>query len=122
MEGKSTHYDLEDRTLEFAKKIRWFVKIIPRNALTVGDIRQLLRSSGSVGANYIEANNSLSRKDLRMPIKICRKEAKESSYWLRLLEPGDQSLITEQAALLDESIQLMKIFGAILRNTKSDQT
>jgi four helix bundle protein len=122
MEGKSIHYDLEDRTLEFAKKIRWFVKIIPRNALTVDDIRQLLRSSGSVGANYIEANNSLSRKDLRMRIKICRKEAKESSYWLRLLEPGDQSLITEQAALLDESVQLMKIFGAILRNTKSDQT
>ena len=120
MELNTSRYDLEERTLEFAKRVRIFLKKLPRSSLTTDDIRQLLRSSGSVGANYIEANNSLSRKDLRMRIKICRKEAKESSYWLRLLEPRDQSLITEQAALLDESIQLMKIFGAILRNTQVD--
>ena len=120
MELKSGRYDLEERTLEFARKVRGFSRELPFSSLTADDIRQLLRSSGSVGANYIEANNSLSRKDFRMRIKICRKEAKESSYWLRLIEINDKSLETEKAALLDESIQLMKIFGAILRNSKPE--
>jgi four helix bundle protein len=85
------------------------------------DCRQLVKSSGSIGANYIEANDSLSRKDLRMRIKICRKEAKKTGYWLRLIDPGDEGLETERRFLLDESTQLMKIFGAILRNTRSSE-
>jgi len=113
-------YDLEERTLVFARRIRTFLKKLPRSLLTTDDVHQLLRSSGSVGANYIEANNSLSRKDFRMRVKICRKEAKESSYWMRLIEISDKSLEIEKAALLDESIQLTKIFGAILRNTKAE--
>lgn len=122
MEVNTARYDLEERTLEFARRVRIFLKKLPRSLLTTDDIRQLLRSSGSVGANYIEANNSLSRKDLRMRIKICRKEAKESSYWLRLIEVNHKSLEIEKAELLDESAQLMKIFGAILRNTQADNT
>ncbi len=121
MSDKPKTYDLEDRTLAFAKRVRTFVKKVPRFHLTMDDCRQLVKSSGSIGANYIEANDSLSRKDLRMRTKICRKEAKETGYWLRLIDPGDKGLEPEHSLLLDESIQLMKIFGAILRNTRSSK-
>jgi len=76
-------YDLEDRTFDFAKDVRVFCKEIPKTLANHEDIKQLVRASGSVGANYIEANESLSKKDFLMRVKICRKEAKESRYWLR---------------------------------------
>jgi four helix bundle protein len=72
-------YDLEERAFLFAKETREFVKTIPKTAGNIEDVRQLVRSSGSVGANYIEANESVSRKDFLLRIKTCRKEAKESS-------------------------------------------
>src|SRR3989344_7033958 len=75
-------YDLEDRTLNFAKRVREFVKKLPKTTANFEDINQLIRSSGSVGANYIEANESFSKKDFILRIKISRKEAKESRYWL----------------------------------------
>jgi four helix bundle protein len=81
------------------------------------DARQLVRSSGSVGANYIEANESLSKKDFICRIKICRKEAKESRYWLRLLEAEDV-VDLERAALVQEAQELMNIFGAIVRKSE----
>jgi len=81
-------------------------------------IRQLLRSSASIGANYIEANESLSKKDFLMRIKICRKEAKESCYWLRLVEVGsNRELERERADLTKESSELMMIFSAIMRKS-----
>jgi len=76
----SKRYDLEDRTLAFAKAVRSLAKKIPRTIGNIKDGKQLVRASGSVGANYIEANEALSKKDFRMRIKICRKEAKESRY------------------------------------------
>jgi len=76
----SKRYDLEDRTLAFAKAVRSLAKKIPRTIGNIEDGKQLVRASGSVGANYIEANEALSKKDFRMRIKICRKEAKESRY------------------------------------------
>ena len=78
-------YDLEDRTLRFASEVRSFIKQLPKTVVIMEDVRQLVRSSGSVGANYIEANESLSKKDFVMRIKISRKEAKESRYWLNLI-------------------------------------
>ena len=78
-------YDLEERTLKFAKNVRNFVKEIPRTIANIEDGKQLIRSSGSVGANYIEANESLSKKDFIYRIKDSRKEAKESRYWLSLI-------------------------------------
>jgi four helix bundle protein len=81
----SKRFDLEDRTYAFAKRCRGFVKILTKTIGNMEDARQLVRSSGSVGANYIEANESLSKKDFICRIKICRKEAKEGRYWLRLL-------------------------------------
>jgi four helix bundle protein len=75
-------YDLEERTFEFAKKVRVFVSILQRTISNIEDGKQLIRSSGSIGANYIEANESLGKKDFLMKIKTCKKEAKESRYWL----------------------------------------
>jgi four helix bundle protein len=70
-------YDLEDRTFIFAQKVRAFVKEIPRTLANIEDGKQVIKASGSVGANYIEANESFSNKDFIMRIKICRREAKE---------------------------------------------
>ena len=78
-------YDLEERTFQFAKAIRIFVKTLQNTMANIEDSKQLIRSSGSIGANYREANEALSRKDFLMRVKICRKEAKESHYWLRLI-------------------------------------
>jgi four helix bundle protein len=112
-------YDLEDRTFAFAQNVRAFAKRLPKTLSNAVDVRQLIRSSGSVGANYIEANESLSRKDFRMRIKICRKEAKETQYWLRLIETGnDPEMEAGRKSLLQEATELTNIFGAILRKTE----
>ena len=111
-------YDLEDRTLEFAKRVRGFVGKLRRTTANVEDGKQLIRSSGSVGANYIEANEALSKKDFLVRIKICRKEAKESRYWLKLIDTtGDSELEKEGRTLENEARELTHIFGAIV--TKS---
>jgi len=105
-------YDLEERTLKFAKDIRIFVRKLPKTIANIEDSKQLIRSSGSMGANYIEANEALSKKDFLMRIKICRKESKESRYWLRLLDVP-QVIIKEWEGLLNESSELLKIFCSI---------
>lgn len=112
-------YNLEERTFEFAKRIRKLVKNLPRTYGNIEDIPQLVRSSGSVGANYIEANESLGKKDFLMRIKICRKEAKECCYWLRLIEISekDEQMNVWDSAL-EEATELMKIFGAIYRKSE----
>jgi four helix bundle protein len=113
------HYDLEDRTFAFAKRCRIFVKTLARTVCNQEDGRQLVRSSGSVGANYIEANESLSKKDFCMRIKISRKEAKESRYWLRLIDTGPESAIeAERVSLVQESTELMNILAAILHKSE----
>jgi four helix bundle protein len=79
-EENSKRFDLEDRTFAFADRNRAFVKRLTKTIANVEDARQLVRSSGSVGANYIEANESLSKKDFLLRVKTCRKEAKETGY------------------------------------------
>ena len=111
-------YDLEERTFAFARRVRQFVKMLPRTIGNIEDVRQVVRSSGSVGANYIEANEALGKKDFRMHLRISRKEAKETRYWLRLLDTGPApETATECLALIQESNELMLIFGAILQKT-----
>ena len=114
----SKHYDLEKRTLKFAKEVRFFVKKIPRTIGNIEDGKQVIRSSGSIGANYIEANESLSKKDFVMRIKICRKEAKETEYWLLLIDIHDAQSEAERVNLVKESVELRKIFGSILEKSK----
>ncbi|MGA2092254.1 MAG: four helix bundle protein [Sedimentisphaerales bacterium] len=112
-------YDLEDRTLEFAKRIRVFVAKLKNTPANIEDGKQLIRSSGSVGANYIEANEALSKKDFVMRAKICRKEAKESRYWLKLVDTGENKMLEqERKGLENEAVELTHIFGAIV--TKSE--
>ncbi len=79
--------------------------------------KQLIRSAGSIGANYIEAEEALSKKDFVMRIKISRKEAKETIYWLNLSESNNEQ-IREKEVLIQESTELMKIFGSIIEKSK----
>ena len=117
----SKQYDLEERSYKFAKAVRMFVKKLPKNTANFEDSKQLVRSSGSVGANYIEANESLSKKDFLMRIKIARKEAKETQYWLNLVDTGgDGELEKECLELANECKELMLILGAILRKSESN--
>ena len=121
MPEQRPRYDLEERTLTFASEVRAFVRRLPRTVSNREDVKQLVRSSGSVGANYIEANEPLGRKDFRLHIRISRKEAKESRYWLRLVFTGDATALNqERERLIQESTELMNIFGAILKKTASD--
>ncbi|MFA5795501.1 MAG: four helix bundle protein [Candidatus Brocadiia bacterium] len=112
-------YDLEERTYKFTDDVIEYVHHIPQTVSNIEIIKQLVRSSGSVGANYIEANESLSKKDFIMRVKISKKEAKESRYWLRLsrVAVGDKICETKER-LINESIELMKIFGAIIEKSQ----
>src|SRR3989338_5029623 len=111
----SKQYDLEERTFQFAKKCREFVKEIPKTVGNFEDGKQLIRSSGSVHANYIEANEALSKKDYYHRVKICRKEVKESRSWLLLIDiVNNTTLYLEQEYLVKEANELMRIFGLIL--------
>lgn len=112
-------YDLEERTFEFAKRCRDFIKKLPKTVTNFEYGKQLARASGSQAANYIEANESLSKKDFIMRIKICRKEIKESRLWLKLCDIGDnKDLEKEQNYLIKESTELMNIFGSIVRKSE----
>ena len=115
--SKNKRYDLEDRCLIFAKRVNKYINILPKTITNIENGRQLARSAGSVGANYIEANESLSKKDFVMRAKISKKEAKESRFWLELSEPsGEQQ--NEKELLVNESTELMKIFGSIPEKSK----
>ncbi len=112
-------YDLEERTFQFAKDVRLFVKTLPKTMANIEDGKQLIKASGSVGANYREANESLSKKDFLMRIKICRKEAKESAYWLRLIhETNSLKNADEALSLMQEANELKKIFSSIIETSK----
>ena len=111
----SKPYDLEERTAVFAEQSRAFVKRLPRTIGNAEDAK-LIRASGSIGANYIEANEAIGKKDFLMKIKICRREAKETCYWLLLDIDGE--LEPERQQLSAEAKELMNIFGAILRKSE----
>jgi four helix bundle protein len=111
-------YDLEERTFKFARAVIEFTNVLPKTIANNEIIKQVVRSSGSVGANYIEANESLSKKDFAFRIKISRKEAKESLYWLKLLQVNGKDLSEKQQSLIDEATELMKIFGSIVEKVK----
>jgi|SRR3989344_3127876 len=117
----SKQYDLEERTFQFAKKCREFVKEIPKTVGNFEDGKQLIRSSGSVHANYIEANEALSKKDYYHRVKICRKETKESRSWILLIDISSNSILqNKQSYLTKESTELMRIFGSIIEKAKNN--
>ena len=119
IQNKKKAYDLEERTFQFAKDVRLFVKTLPDTIANIEDCKQLIKASGSVGANYREANEALSKKDFLLRIKTSRKEAKESSYWLRLIdETNDLEKKNEAVRLINEAIELKKIFSSIIGKSK----
>lgn len=108
-------YDLEERTFLFAKEVRLFIKGLKMDVANIEDAKQVIRSSGSIGANYIEANEALSKKDFIFRAKISRKEAKESVYWLRLInEANNLPNAKEVIGLIQEATELKKILSAII--------
>jgi four helix bundle protein len=119
IQNSKPQYDLEERTFKFAKAVRLFVKTLPKTIANIEDGKQLIKSSGSTGANYREANESLSKKDFLMRIKISRKEAKESAYWLRLIyETNNLKNSHDAQGLIQEANELKKILSSILEKSK----
>jgi four helix bundle protein len=112
-------YDLEERTFQFAKAVRLFVKTLPKTIANIEDGKQAVKASGSVGANYREANESLSKKDFLMRMKISRKEAKESAFWLRLIyETNNLKNANDAQNLMQEANELKKILSSILKKSE----
>ncbi|MEO9964407.1 MAG: four helix bundle protein [Reichenbachiella sp.] len=112
-------YDLEDCTYEFAKKVRLEMRNFKANIYNTDDVRQVIRSSGSIGANYIEANEALSPKDFLYRVRVSRKEAKETVFWLKLLsETNGLNDNKEMQYLSNEAIELKKILSSIIEKSK----
>jgi len=112
-------YDLEERTARFAERCRDYVGNLSKTSANAEYGKQLIRSSGSQASNYIEANESLGKKDFQHRVRICRKETKESCLWLRLSQPGNnQDLEKEKETLLKEALELRSSFTSILAKAK----
>lgn len=107
-------YNLSKSTFEFTVRVIAYLNGLPKSISSIEISKQLTRSAGSVGANYLEAEESLSKKDFIMHIKISKKEARESIYWLQL-SSSQSDAIAEREYLVDEATQLMKIFGSIIQ-------
>jgi four helix bundle protein len=116
---KNKPYNLEERTYKFAIDVRSFLRNQKQTKLNIDDFKQVIRSSGSIGANYLEANAGMSKKDLLYRLRLCRKEAKETNYWLKIihhsLDGNNKELIQP---LISESFELIKIFSSIIEKVK----
>lgn len=106
-------FDLEERTARFGENIIEFSKKIPQNPVTISLINQLVRAATSVGANYCEADNAISKKDFFYRINICRKESKESRYWLRMITKAASEMANESEKFQQEAQELNAIFSSI---------
>lgn len=111
---KQKIYELGERTFFFAQQIIQLCNQLSNSTANRELTKQLIRSAGSVGANYIEANESITKKDFRHKIMICLKEAKESNYWLRLISSSNGNNNEGCQELMQESGELVKIFASIL--------
>ena len=118
MEGRK--FDLEARTLEYAKRILRMTKALPKDDPNRYYCDQCLRSSSSVGANYREANDALGKKDFIHRLRISRKEAKESVYWIKLIMEHNHSMKERIAPLLQEAIELRNILSSIINKTQDN--
>ena len=111
-------YDLEERTAKFGENVIELCKKFPKTVITTPIISQLVRSGTSIGANYSEANGASSKKDFRNKIFICKKEAIETKYWLRMLAGADNNFKNECKMLWKETQELTLIFSKIAKSTK----
>jgi len=118
MEKAQTKYrNLEERTLEFAKKVVYLCKSLPKNTINFELIKQIVRSACSVGANYREANEAVGKKDFTHRLRISRKEAKETTYWLELIIEANPEFKQEIQSLIEETQELRNILSAIIEKS-----
>jgi len=111
-------YDLEERTAQFGEAIIRFAKKIPRNPVNDRLIGQLVGAGTSAGANYCEADDGVSRKDYKVRIGTCKKEARETKFFLRMVAVAEESLKPEARVLWLEARELHLIFASIYRKPK----
>ena len=111
-------YELEERSAQFGEKVIDLVRSLKSDVVNVVLIRQIVRSATSIGANYMEANNSVSRKDFKNKIGICKKEASETKHWLRMLIRSNNYKERERTDLWREADELTKIFSKIFMSSR----
>ncbi len=116
-ERRNVKFDLEERTGKFGSSVIEFARLIPKNAVTLPLVSQLVRSGTSVGANYCEADDAESRNDFKHKIGICKKEARETRHWLKMILVAESSLSSKAAPLIQEAKELNLIFNAIVNST-----
>ncbi len=117
--SKNPKYDLEERTAKFSERILQFAKKIPENSITKPLINQLVRAGTSIGANFCEADDAESSKDFVHKIGICKKEARETKYWLRMVVKVTPVLKEEAKLLWREAKELNLIFNSIVNKIKN---
>jgi four helix bundle protein len=110
-------FDLEERTALFGEAVIRFAKTIPKNPVATPLISQIVRSGTSVGANYCEADDAVSKKDFKNKIGTCRKEARETKLWLRMIAAAEPEPKVEARKLWQEAKELHLIFAAIWRKS-----
>lgn len=115
---QKSKYDLEERTALFAEEIIVFARQIKRNPINEPIIIQFVKSGTSVGANYCEADCAESRKDFEHKLGICKKEAKETRYWLRIIAKANPELKEQARVLWKEANELLLIFNAIIKKSR----
>ena len=118
MTNNKKKFDLEERTLNFAKDVIKLCQNLPKNIINLKLIDQIIRSAGSVGANYREANDALGKKDFAHRLRISRKEAKETIYWLKLLKEANLKKANTINQLIDECTELRNILSAIINKMR----
>jgi len=118
---KDQKYDLEERTAKLGESIIDFAKNLTKNVINIPLISQIIRSGTSIGANYMEADAAESKKDFNHKIAICKKEAKETRHWLRMIVKANPEQQKEARILWKETQELVLIFSAIIRSSKSNK-
>ena len=113
-------YDLEERTAKFGEAIIKFCKNVPRGPITDPLITQLVKCGTSVGANYCEADDAESKADFKHKIGICKKESKETEYWLTMVCTANPESKNDSAPLIKEVHELNLIFNAIIHTAKQN--
>ena len=110
-------YELENRCTKFGEDVILFLKKIPKDDINRPLIKQLVRSSTSIGANYMEANEAISKKDFKNKVAIAKKEAGETKHWLRIIGTANPTHIEQSRKLWQEAQELTLILAKIIQNT-----
>lgn len=118
MAGNTKKFDLEERTAIFGESIIDLMRTVKQDAVNRPLISQIVRSSTSIGANYMEADGGVSKKDFRNKIGTCRKEDKETKHWLRMISRANPEKVDERRELWKEAHELVLIFSKIYSNSK----